>query len=84
MVEVKLLFCVWNFWCDPMGEDEGSDCPPQNAPLDAVSTATPKKLARQLDFNAFPGGIPVTSPLPEQTQPPLTTTLPSLPSAKFV
>ncbi|XP_004503448.1 protein tesmin/TSO1-like CXC 5 [Cicer arietinum] len=67
-----------------MGEDEGSDCPPQNAPLDAVSTATPKKLARQLDFNAFPGGIPVTSPLPEQTQPPLTTTLPSLPSAKFV
>lgn len=58
-----------------MGEGEGSDIPPKNAPLDSV-----KKLARQLDFNAF-GGTPVTAPLPEHPQP--SPTLPPLPATKL-
>ncbi|MCI57407.1 tesmin/TSO1-like CXC domain protein, partial [Trifolium medium] len=59
---------------------ESSDITPKNAPLDSVTNSTSKKLARQLDFNAF-GGAPVTAPLPEQPQPP--PTLPPLPAAKL-
>lgn len=62
-----------------MGEGEGSDCPPKTVTLDAVTTAT-KKLARQLDFTGY-GGLPVTTPLPEQ--PPQPPALPPLPSAKI-
>ncbi|XP_045822548.1 protein tesmin/TSO1-like CXC 5 isoform X1 [Trifolium pratense] len=63
-----------------MSEGENSDITPKNVPLDSVANSTSKKLARQLDFNAF-GGAPVTAPLPEQQQPP--PTLPPLPAAKL-